>query len=237
MTAVLDEILSLKTQAKNRRDLRRYDRAVQILARAIKLADANLGDGELMCRMAEELADCYSLLGGVERRWALGAESSEERALHLLESIRAYDRGWAFESDEKCRIVNSYAMVNRLVSRLLLDPDSLTAVGETIFGGGVQPLNIRNSLLDAYQRIVQQMSGLRREDYWAAADLALVNLLLEKEEAPMAYAGFLAKSPPDYAFKSVLEVLGPLAALDWPLSARLMEASAYVKRHSPSSPD
>jgi hypothetical protein len=38
MTTALDEIIDLKAQAKNRRDVRRYDQAVQILNRAIEIA-------------------------------------------------------------------------------------------------------------------------------------------------------------------------------------------------------
>lgn len=233
MTTITDEIRSLKTQAKNRRDLRRYDRAVQILDRAIELAKENLENPELVYRMAEELADCYALLGGVQRRWALQAQSAEERVLHLAASIRAYDAAWKFESNDKYRVVNSYGMVNRLVSRLILKPESLKSEGKTNFGENGQSFDIRVALEEAKHDIEEQLALPRRDDYWAAADLALVKLLLEEEEPAAAYARFLAKTPPDYAFRSVLEVLRPLSELKWPLAEKFKQASTYLEEHAP----
>jgi len=228
MTLVLDDIRNFKTQAKNRRDLRRYESAVRILDRAIALAKANLPNGELHIVMAEELADCYAILGGVERRWALEV-SGEERHLHLVKSIQAYDRAWEFESGDY-GVVNSYGMLNRLVSRLLLKPDSLFTDGQTNFGENVTPLSMRDQLQDAAQRIQVQLDRPRRDDYWAMADLALVNVLLEKEEPEVAYAGFLGKTPPEYAFKSVLDVLKPLAELKWRLADKIANAMKYLDR-------
>jgi tetratricopeptide (TPR) repeat protein len=232
MATVLDELRNLKTQAKNRRDLRRYNSAARLLERAIALATTNLAIGELRGQMAEELADCNGLLGGVQRRWALESDG-EERSLHLVESIRAYDAAWEFESGDY-GVVNSYGMVNRLVSRLLLTPDSLFAEGLTDFGKNVQPLAMRAQFQEAGQRIEAQLARPRRDDYWAVADLALVNVLLEKQEAVSAYSGFLEKSPPDYAFKSVLDVLRPLAGLKWKLADELMKAVVYLEQRAPS---
>jgi len=231
MATISDEIRNLKTQAKNRRDLRRYDRAASILTRAIALATPDLANSELRSQMAEELADCNGLLGGVQRRWALEAEG-EERRLHLMESIRAYDAAWEFESGDY-GVVNSYGMLNRLVSRLLLNPDSLFAEGATEFGRDLRPLSMRAQLQEAGQRIEAQLARLRRDDYWAMADLALVNVLLEKQDAISAYAGFLQKSPPDYAFKSVLDVLKPLAELKWKLADTLRKATRYLEQRAP----
>lgn len=228
MSTVLDEIRNLKTQAKNRRDLRRYDSAARILERAISLATGYMSDGELRGQMAEELADCNGLLGGVQRRWALESDG-EERSLHLVDSIQAYDAAWGFESGDY-EVVNSYGMVNRLVSRLLLIPDSLFAKGITDFGKKVQPLAMRTQLEEACRLVEGQLARPRRDDYWALADLALINVLLEKQEAVPAYAGFLEKSPPDYAVKSVLDVLRPLAGLTWKLTDKLKEVVVYLER-------
>lgn len=233
MATASDEILSLKTQAKNRRDLGRYDRAVQILERAIEIAKSNLDNPELRSQMAEALADSYGLMGGVQRRWALDSKG-EERKLHLEESIRAYDNAWKYESGDY-GVVNSYGMVNRLVCRLLLKPDSLFAEGVTDFGQDVAPLSMREQLQEASRRIEAQLARPRRDDYWAAADLALVNVLLEKQDPISAYAGFLEKSPPDYAFKSVLDVLRPLAELEWKLKKKFEELTVYLEQRAPAS--
>jgi hypothetical protein len=230
MTTISDEIRSLKTQAKNRRDLRRYDSAVHILERAITLATNRLANGELRNQMAEELADCNGLLGGVQRRWSLESDG-DTRRLHLVESIRAYDAAWDIESGDY-GVVSSYGLVNRLISRLLLAPDSLFEEGVTDFGPDVRPLAVRVQLQEASQRIEAQLARMGTDDYWSAADLALVNVLIQKEPAQSAYSGFLEKSPPAYAFKSVLDVLRPLAHLPWKMADTFGELTAYIEERA-----
>src|SRR5689334_8907171 len=160
METVVDQIRKLKTQAKNRRDLRRYDAAVRILRDAIGVADRSLSNSELRTQMAEELADCNGLLGGVQRRWALESDG-DERDARLRDSIRAYDAAWKFESGDY-GVVNSYGMVNRLVSRLLLLPKSLFTEDVTDFGPEIERLAMRVHLKDALDRIEAQLSRPRR---------------------------------------------------------------------------
>ena len=228
MATLVEEISDLKTQAKNRRDLKRYERAVSILNKAISLAEKNIEIHELRRQLAEELADCYGLLGGVQRRWALDKDYCNERDLHLCESIRADDNAWKYESGDY-GVVNSYGMLNRLISRLLYAPDSLFTKAVTSFGDNVAPLNVRVELEKAYEAIEAQLAQPRRDDYWAMADLALVTVLLDKGDPISAYAAFVAKSPPDYAYKSVTDVLGPLAELEWPVAPALKIAIQYVE--------
>ena len=233
MATVSDEILALKTQAKNRRDLRRYGKAVEILERAIELAKNNINNEELRSQMAQELADSYGLLGGVERRWASESDG-EERKEHLDKSIRAYDAAYKYESGDY-GVVNSYGMLNRLVSRLLLKPESLFAEGVSGFGKDVEPLPMREKLEEARRNIEAQLSRPRRDDYWAAADLALVNVLLEKQDPISAYAGFIQRSPPNYAFKSVLDVVRPFAQLEWKPAETFEALTTYLERRAPTS--
>jgi hypothetical protein len=223
---VSDGIRELKTQAKNRRDLKLYDLAVPILENAINLAKPNLDNSEMRSLMAVELADCYGLLGGVERRWALSTNAADDRAMHLRESIKAYDEAWKFESGDY-GLKTSYGMMNRLVSRLLLKPASLDEQAESEFGEGVTPLAVRQALGDARGLIESQLK--LRDDWWAAADLALAKLLLREGDPARAYAGFLEKSPPDHALKSVLDILQPLADLSWPLASALTQAKAVIE--------
>jgi hypothetical protein len=224
---VSDRILDLKTQAKNRRDDKRYDLAVPILENAISVAKAHLDNPGMQNSMAEQLADCYGLLGGVERRWALSTNSAADRDTHLRKSIKAYDEAWnKFESGDY-GLKTSYGMMNRLVSRLLLKPASLDEQAESEFGEGVTPLAVRQALGDARGLIESQLK--LRDDWWAAADLALAKLLLREGDPARAYAGFLEKSPPDYALKSVLDILQPLADLSWPLASALTQAKAVIE--------
>jgi tetratricopeptide (TPR) repeat protein len=233
VATVSDEILALKTQAKNRRDLRRYSKAVEILERAIELAKNNINNEELRSQMAQELVDSYGLLGGVERRWALEPDN-EERKEHLEKSIRAYDAAYKYESGDY-GVLNSYGMLNRLVSRLLLKPESLFVEGVSEFGKDVEPLSMREKLEESRRNIETQLSRPRRDDYWAAADLALVNVLLEKQDPISAYAGFIQKSPPNYAFKSVLDVVRPFAQLQWKLAETFEALTAYLEQRMPTS--
>ena len=223
MPTLIEQIRELKTQAKNRRDLQRYDRAVNILEKAIDLARGQLEVPELRRQLASELADLYGLLGGVQRRWALESSDLKQRKEHLLDSIRAYDAGWTFESGSY-GIENSYSMLNRLVSRILLDPSCLEG-GLKDWGEKTRPTDVRKDLEEVEATLRSQLEGARRDDYWAAADWALVDLLLGKaKDASSAYALFNSKSPPDYAYGSVLDVLRPLAELDLPVGAALKEA-------------
>jgi hypothetical protein len=230
MVSLLDQIREFKTQAKNRRDmgLPLYPRAETYLAQAIDLGRKNLEQTELRSQIASELADCYGLLGGIQRRWALESPEGEERDKHLRDSIRAYDEGWLFESGGY-GIVNSYGMVNRLISRLLVSPRALTG-GEVELGEDIKPLDVRTELENASKVIQQQLAKPRRDDYWATADLALVHALLGKDDAMSLYMSFISKSPPDYAYNSVLDVLRPLSEEALPVTRTLQDAVTILKQ-------
>jgi hypothetical protein len=223
----IQRIRELKTEAKNRRDrgLRGYPRAVELLNDAIRLGKTQLAgssSAEVQAQLAVELADCHGLLGGVERRWALEGPE-EDRAAHLLASISAYDDGCRLEDDKRCGIVNSYNRVNRLLVRLLLQPECLDLGGTVDLGAGTVALDVRQELAATATALAAQLVGPRRGDHWAMADLALIQVLLDQADAVTAYAGFNAASPPDYVYTSVLAGLRPLADL------RLRSASAIQK--------
>ena len=221
MPTIVDAIVDLKTKAKNRRDLERYDRAAGFVQDAISLAKKELVTPEFRVKMASELADCYGLLGGIERRWALIADASKEHtAEHLRKSVAAYDEAWSFESGDY-GVSSSYGMVNRLISRVLADPNAF-AQGSVTDLEGVKPLTVRVELEEARKKIAE--SKRAESDYWAAADLALVQILLGKGNPANLYAGFIEKSPPDYAYNSALDVLRPLSERELPVKADLQDA-------------
>jgi hypothetical protein len=216
--SIFDSIVDLKTKAKNRRDLGRYDRAAAFVQQAIDLARKDLSIPELRSKIASELADCYGLLGGIERRWALVPNAPKEhRDDHLRKSVGAYDNAWGLESGDY-GVSSSYGMVNRLVSRILADPHALSSGNVTDLGQGIEPLEVRSDLKKARETI----ESSKRSDYWAAADLALVKLLLGAGDPAGVYAAFNEKSPPDYAYNSALDVLRPLSEIDVPVKAALV---------------
>ena len=218
MSAILERIRELKTSAKNQRDrgIRGYARALATLAEAIALArptlQAPLAEQAVqVAQGAAELSDCFGLCGGIERRWA-DETTGEERLAHLTAAALAYDEGYQYESDPRYGIFNSYNMVNRLVVRLLLAPQALDADAPTVLPG-LPPLHLRFEFDRAADAIRQQVAGPRRGDYWAWADLGMIEVLTLRNAPEAAYAQFLGLGPPDFAYASALATLRPLTAL------------------------
>ena len=235
MAVQIDRIRELKTEAKNRRDrgIRGYDRAIALLNEAIDVAQETLKQTtvrELRAQLAVELSDCHGIIGGIERRWATeGPVGSRDE--HLRASIRAYDAGYQFESDREYGITNSYNMVNRLIGRLLLRPDLLNTSEPVDLGPNIEKLDVLQELDNAVRVLRDQLAGVRRGDYWALADLGLVQLLLGHTDPATAYAAFNALSPPDFAYTSALAGLRPLAELPMSVSPAIGQAVSLLERH------
>lgn len=231
MTDILQQIRELKTQAKNRRDLGRYDRAVRLLSDAISIAQGELNAsnvGEWRAALASELADCYGLLGGVERRWALHPQGSTDPAEHLRRSLQAYDEGYKFEADPAFGLTSTYNRVNRLLTRILKNPSLLTADGTG--GADDGSVHVRSELHATAKELERQLTTERRGDFWALADLALIKVLLGEQDAATAYAMFESELRPDFAYQSALSAVMPLAALDLPTALELRRAQERLEK-------
>jgi hypothetical protein len=238
MPTLSEQILEAKTAAKNLRDrgLKGYRRAVNRLQEAIAKAQEGLEETnvpDLRRNYARHLADCFGMIGGVERRWGLEGEA-DERSSHLVASCQAYDAGCGFEWDEQYDIRASYNLVNRLTGRLLLCPDLLREERKTDPGFGLAPINFPEEMQQAIGKIVDYLAN--KGDFWAEADLALLRMLTRGEEPESAYAIFLSLSPPRYAFESALDGLRPLAALPLSSSRKLQAAVALLKARYLSLP-
>jgi len=225
MSDLLQRTGELKTQAKNRRDLKRYDRAAALLKQAIHLASdeyETTNVPEWRATLVSELADCWGILGGIERRWALDAASDNaQRHSHLLESVRAYDNGFRYETDPAlASSASTYNRLNRLLVRVLLNPRRLTANGEATDPELGETLNVHAGL----EAIAHDIEAQGTDSVWAAADLALVDVLLGRQNAASAYAPFEKKQPPDFACQSALDGVVPFADLDLPTAAELKKA-------------
>jgi hypothetical protein len=233
MPTPIERIRELKTGAKNQRDrgAKGYPRALSMLAEAIAIARADLENstsGERRAQLATELSDCFGMVGGVERRWAYESEG-DERALHLKAAIRAYDNGFTFESNSEYGIADSYNRLNRLLVRLLIRPDALYSDDVVILDPEIPAVNLRREFEEASIFIREQLTGTRRGNYWALADLGLVEVLLGRSPAAVAYADFIALSPPDFAYVSALAGLRPLAKLPIPTAPFLQKAVALLQ--------
>lgn len=236
MHPLLDVIRDLKLQAKNQRDrgLAGYPRAVKRATEAIVQVEQALAQTsvpEVRLLLAKELADCHGLVGGVERRWSLEGPQAD-RASHLIRSIAAYDAGHSYESNPQYGIINSYNLVNRLTSRILLRPDILESAGLCDLGHGLRPIDLQQELKTAATTIREQLAGPRKGDYWAMADLGLLEVLLDLAPPRVAYAGFMSVPHEVFTLTSVLDGLEPLASLPIKAASALQEAARLVRSQS-----
>ena len=226
MSDLLQRIRELKTPAKNQRDFKRYDRAAALSKQAIDLAFREYETTDVPewhAALASELSDCFGILGGIERRWALDPRyDATHRSMHLEQSVNAYDQGYRYESDPSVGNTSNstYNRLNRLLVRLLLDPVRLSVNGNTADPEAGDTLNVRAEL----EAVAADIEAQGTDSIWAAADLSLLNVLLGRQDAASAYAGFEKKSPPDFACQSALDAIAPLAAIDLPTAGELKSA-------------
>jgi len=148
-------------------------------------------------KLADALGDAYGTKGGILRSYG-----------KYHQSCAAYDAGYDFEGDERYRFANSYNLTQRLVARFLAEPKRFEQDawkdGNVVFP---------ESLLMAERVIREQMSGPRLNDPWAMADLALLLLLLLRDEAEEqeAWRRIVSITPPAYVFASTLSVIQDLS--------------------------
>lgn len=237
MKPLTEQILDLKTEAKNQRDrgLRGYGRALARLDEAIALAHEGLAKTsvtEAVIQLTKELADCHGIVGGVERRWGIEGEETQ-RLRHLTLSCVAYDKGYGYEWDGPHGTPATYNLVNRLTGRLLIRPDLLEIDLVVDLENGVPPMNVRRELFKAIELTEKQLAN--KGNFWAEADLALMRVLTSQAEAETAYAPFLALSPPDYAFGSALDGLRPLASSEISTARSLDRAIGLLMSRRPIS--
>jgi hypothetical protein len=132
-----------------------------------------------------------------------------------VDSARAYDAGYEFEAAASVYgIVNSYNLVQRLVSRIFLSPESGEDESVEVLG-----LSVRRELRKAKEEIQQQikdprtqMDGPRAGDEYAAADLAMVSILLGDADWESDLGKFIRFNPPPepYAVQVTLELIKEL---------------------------
>ncbi len=236
MSNVIEEARTLKSQAMNARDAGYHERAVSFIEKAEKVLRDALNElkknrqqgekpGRLETDVANQLVHVLGSKGGIFRR-----------KKKYKEAAKAYDAGYEeFERPGSgYGIVNSYNLVQRLVSRVLLNPGCVD--GEDLH---VEGLHVRAALAKAREEIQQQLKGKRAGDEYAAADLALVCLLLGDDDWEMALDDFIYSSPPPepYAVKVTAELIEELdEAARQPsspspaLARRLSQATQELRR-------
>jgi hypothetical protein len=228
---ILEEIQTFKTKAKNRRGLMLFSNAESYISKAIEMSESEFASTQAQnwkSRYALELSDCYGIKGGILRRWGLESDDSTERRQHLLNSVITYDQGFVYESNDDFEIDDSYNKINRLVARILYDPELLSKEKQLV---EIKTVNVINELEDLRNSLDEQLKIDRRDDVWALADLALVSLLLDLDEPHMLYSNFIDANPPGYAYTSVISTLKPLSECDFPISGKLRESVDLLEKN------
>ena len=135
---------------------------------------------------ARKLADHYGQLGGVCRR-----------AGQLKSALDSYTRGAKLEQD--WQLDDSYNRTNAIILTLLIDPGRLPAlVGE---------------IEKTAELIRSQVDRTRRDQWWAWADLGVLNLLVGRQhDALWAYDHFASTGALRGDYESTLTVLRELRA-------------------------
>lgn len=164
----LETVLALKASAKSARNDGDLRLALEELGEAVELLEDELTMAEegstLHSRLTAELADSFGMIGGVERRWGL-VQDGDDRRRRLKRSVAAYDRGFSSEAGLARSETTTYNRINRLVGRVMIDPDVLT--GSTM----------RRDLQEAEEIVAEQLASTRQKDPWCWSDLATIRLL------------------------------------------------------------
>ena len=205
MADVIESARALKSRAMDARDDGDFEGAISLLLQARSELERELHDlepkradkgspGRFEQEVATQLAHILGTTGGVYRR-----------EKDYPASIASYDAGFRFEEPEApYGIVNSYNLTQRLVSRVFLNPRAVDEPAVVVEG-----LPLGQALESARREIERQRTGKRRNDEYAAADLATVALLRGDADWNDKLDDFLYSKPkPEpYAVEVTLDML------------------------------
>ncbi len=164
-----------------------------------------------------ELADLYGILGGTRREQG-----------DLVGAAEAYDGG--FEIDTRFETPSSYNAINRVITRVLLAPESLTDPDVLRGQERLVFVDVRGELAKLENELQRNIGESRSNDYWAAADLATVAALNgHLKEAIDAVDRFASCSPPAAAYETFKRSLFALAQLDTPRKKTLESVLEHLE--------
>ncbi|MGD9705181.1 MAG: tetratricopeptide repeat-containing protein [Acidimicrobiia bacterium] len=229
MTDDLDEVLALKASAKSAREDGDWQGAIDDLQDAIELLQRLVSDAPTRRseQLHSELADCYGMIGGIQRRWALLLDEPERRR-RLEASVDAYDEGYRYEKDLTTN-ASTYNRINRLTGRVLLDPEVLR--------DHTGAVDVPAELGVAESVLLEQLGSQRMRDPWGYADLAMIRLLRGTTDSTSAYRELDRMKPPSFVYESALAALEPLELAAGPLVPEIALAVQYLRRSARSAVD
>jgi len=156
-----------------------------------------------------QLAELYGMLGGTRR---------DQK--DLVAAASAYDTGFRHEAGSS----STYNALNRLVTRVLLDPASLSSSDALRRFGALDAVDVAESLAALEPTLRRDVDGPRRDDYWAAGDLALIAALNGNAvEARRALDHLDSLTPPAFVYEKYRETFAEVAGLGTPRKAMLSE--------------
>jgi tetratricopeptide (TPR) repeat protein len=207
---VLSEVKGLKNDAKLLRDIGDTDGAIGVLQKAITSVAAAAA-GPLSSDESDRLKSQRADLWGMKG-------GVYRRAGNLPKALHAYEEGLKFESGD------SYNLTNTLVLQLLIDPTCLN--------------KLKQKIEVARNEVETQVRTHRSGQWWAWADLALLEVLSQREESAFAAYrnfGMTGARPSDYdSTISVLEELSSkFAGKNESMCASLKRAAGFLKGLKP----
>ena len=182
--------------------------------------------GEAEILMAKELADCWGILGGIYR--AQGRDSWSD-------AIKAYDDGYIYEASTRFNILSTYNRVNRLVVRILKNPDLLSVPPPVV--EDIKPPTKKTMpelLSETDNEIERQLREGRTDRVWALADLAMVRLLGDSPNVNVALDDFDKSAGNDvFPYDSMLKVIRELVDRNLPMQHRLISTGERLRARLP----
>jgi hypothetical protein len=180
--------------------------------------------------VAEQLADFWGIRGGLYRSRGsslLGSGSDD-----LETAIQAYDQGARFELSKRFGLLNSYNTVNRLVLRIIRQPEILTAE-EAVPGDAKRMVDL---LEDAAKLIEAQLDKGRTDVAWALADLAMVELLCVGSDLEPILEQFDEATATDkYPLESMLNVIRDLLQAGIRPRGRFVQTGEQIRGKLPEA--
>jgi len=218
-------------QARNARDLKRaeeeFEEAESSIEEAFEEIEAsgnfnpNVKENidQATKDQARELADCWGIRGGIYR---------EEGKIR--EAIDAYDNGYQLESETRYEIHSTYNTVNRLVLRLLTNPNLLKQDSSATSDSRLlKPLP--ELLADSARAIAAEWRNMT-DPVWSLADMVLIKSILESPDETQWEELFKAKANNRFPFDSLGTVVKTLAKSELPISETLNQLAQRLDEYA-----
>lgn len=200
---VLAHARNLMEKAETDKFFEDYQSGIRALNEAIKFLEKHLEDYNQQIELSDkhvkeyrvrdrneiavQIANYYGMMGGQFRR-----DGDIEKA------IAAYDEGLKYEANPSYQISNSYCLTNSISLRII-QKDRIDN-------------EISRKIQDALSIINEQVQGIRKDDWWARADLGLLYLLNnDQKNSEQSYEKFGQKGATPLDYKSVISVLRVLS--------------------------